>query len=76
MTTEPRADSRDEPAPRSMGRIRDRTSLVVGVVAIALAAIFALGDFDSVHQQVRIIWPVTLVGVGTGLLLGAGRRTR
>ena len=73
MSTEAHHDN-DESTPPPTWRVRDLTSLVVGVVAIALAATFALGEFDSVHDQVRIIWPIALVGVGAGLLLGASRR--
>ena len=73
MNAELRPDG-SESRLRPTRRIRDLTSLVVGVVAIALAATFALGHFDSVHDQVRIVWPIALVGVGAGLLLGAGRR--
>ena len=52
----------------------DLSSLVAGIVVLALAAAFAFGDLDTVRDQARIVWPIALLGVGVGFLFGAGGR--
>ena len=38
------------------------------------AAAFAFGDLDSVRDQARIVWPIALLGVGLGFLVGTVER--
>lgn len=52
----------------------DVTSLVAGVVVLAIAAAFAVGDPDSLHDQGRVVGPLVLLGVGVALLVGSLRR--
>lgn len=52
----------------------DLVSLVAGVVFVGMALAFALGDLDDFEDQVTYVWPVALLGIGLGMLLGARRR--
>ena len=52
----------------------DPASFVAGIIVLALVAAFAYGDLDSVHDQARIVWPIALLGIGLGFLVGGGRR--
>jgi hypothetical protein len=52
----------------------DTTSLVAGVVVLAIAAAFAFGDPDSIRDQGRVIGPLALLGLGAALLLGSLKR--
>ena len=59
--------------PSARRRPLDVTSLVAGVVVLVIAAAFAFGDPDSLHDQGRVIGPLVLLGVGVALLVGSLR---
>lgn len=65
----------DAPATET-GRRRplDITSLVAGVVVLAITAAFAFGEPDSLHDQGRVVGPLVLLGIGVALLVGSIRR--
>ena len=72
--------SHDEPVDGSeqtdVARRRpvDHTSLIAGVVVLAIAAAFAFGDPDSLRDQGRVMGPLVLLGVGAALLVGSLKR--
>ena len=52
----------------------DVTSLVAGVVVLLIAAAFAFGDPDDLHEQAQVVGPLVLLGIGATLLIGSLRR--
>ncbi len=72
-TTDPHEDA--APLDDAGGTRLDTASLVAGVVFLAMALAFAIADLDSLEDQVRYVWPVTLLAIGAGMLL-ATRRNR
>ena len=65
-----------DPTPTDARRQRplDITSLVAGVVVLAITAAFAFGEPDSLHDQGRVVGPLVLLGIGVALLVGSIRR--
>ena len=65
-----------DPTPADADRRRplDITSLVAGVVVLAITAAFAFGEPDSLHDQGRVVGPLVLLGIGVALLVGSIRR--
>lgn len=53
----------------------DLFSLLTGVAFVLSALAFAVFDLDTIRDQVHVVWPLTLVGLGAGLVLTARRRT-
>ncbi len=54
----------------------DPISFVGGVTAIAVAVAFAVGEFDDLASQARVLWPAVLLAAGLALLLDGLRRDR
>lgn len=51
------------------------TSLVSGVVFVALGVVFLLDRLGIVTLAAELVLPVLLIGLGTAVLLGARRRS-
>lgn len=51
----------------------DPLSLLAGLLFLTLAAVFAVWELDDARDQLRFVWPVTLLALGGGLLFGARR---
>jgi hypothetical protein len=65
----------DGDVPSRARRIRI-TPLVAGIVFLVMAAAFAFGDLDSIEDQIRVVWPGSMLAIGVGMLLGARQRPR
>lgn len=52
----------------------DAAALVAGLVFLGMALAFTLADLDTFEDQVRYVWPASLLALGIGLLVGARRR--
>lgn len=68
-STDPASESAAAPRRRI-----DVVSLVAGLVFLVMAAAFALAGLDSLEEQVRLVWPTALLGIGLGMLLGTRDR--
>lgn len=53
---------------------RNTTALVSGAVFIVLGVLFLLDRLDIVRLGVSFVWPLLLIGLGAGILLGGRRR--
>ena len=51
----------------------DLTSLVAGVVFVALAAVYLIGSLSDVHVGWRWVLPLLLIGLGVAGLAGSLR---
>jgi hypothetical protein len=65
----------DDDVPSRSRRIRI-TPLVAGIVFLVMAAAFTFGDLDSIEDQIRVVWPGSMLAIGIGMLLGARQRPR
>lgn len=52
----------------------DPVAMVAGLVFLAMALAFSIAELDTIDDQVRYIWPTTLLALGLGMLLGVRRR--
>lgn len=47
----------------------DLTSLIAGIVFVAVGAFFLADQFQTLDLQVRWVWPAVLIGLGVALLV-------
>lgn len=78
MTGNERAGHDDQPGDPTPSSSRQRRVDVVGVVAgivfVSMAIAFAVAGLETLEEQLRLVWPTALLGIGLGMLLGTRRR--
>lgn len=52
----------------------DLTSLLAGLVFVAVAIGFLAGGIDSQEAQLTVMWPLLLIALGIALLAGGPRQ--
>lgn len=52
----------------------DVVGVVAGIVFVSMAIAFAVAGLETLEEQLRLVWPTALLGIGLGMLLGTRRR--